>query len=124
MATHGSSEANFLVMHALLSPGEVVVLDPGCQQLYSVTASIGCKLRYSPLRWENGFAPDLVRPRGARPSWYRGAASGLPQALRACSGPRPPRCPPEPAMVLSSLIRPAGRAHPAHSASIKGVTRR
>ena len=64
MATHGSSEANFLIMHALLSPGdEVVVLDPCYQQLYSVAASLGCTLRHWPLRYENGFAPDLEEAR-------------------------------------------------------------
>jgi capreomycidine synthase len=60
MATHGSSEANFLVMLALLSPGdEVVVLDPCYPQLFAIAQSIGCTLLRWPLRWENGFAPDL-----------------------------------------------------------------
>lgn len=60
MATHGSSEANFLAMLALLSPGdEVVVLDPCYPQLFTIAASLGCVLRRWPLRWENGFAPDL-----------------------------------------------------------------
>jgi capreomycidine synthase len=60
MATHGSSEANFLVMLALLAPGdEVVVLDPCYPQLFTVAASLGCVLRRWPLRPENGFEPDL-----------------------------------------------------------------
>ncbi|HET7461933.1 MAG TPA: capreomycidine synthase [Longimicrobium sp.] len=60
MATHGSSEANFLLMLALLSPGdEVVVLDPCYPQLFTIAQSIGCTLRRWPLRWENAFAPDL-----------------------------------------------------------------
>lgn len=60
MVTHGSSEANFLLMHALLRPGdEVVVLDPCYQQLYAVAESLGCTLKHWPLRWERGFVPDL-----------------------------------------------------------------
>ncbi|MGH3761084.1 capreomycidine synthase [Actinophytocola sp.] len=61
MVTHGSSEANFLVMHALLEPGdEVVVLDPAYQQLHGICTAIGCRLRRWRLRPEDGFAPDLA----------------------------------------------------------------
>jgi capreomycidine synthase len=60
MVTHGSSEANFLLMHALLEPGdEVVVLEPIYQQLHAVAASIGCVLRPWPLRPERGWSVDL-----------------------------------------------------------------
>lgn len=60
MATHGSSEANFLLAHALLSPGdEVVVSEPIYPQLAAVAASIGCRLRPWPLRFERGYRPDL-----------------------------------------------------------------
>ncbi|HLX08761.1 MAG TPA: capreomycidine synthase [Thermoanaerobaculia bacterium] len=60
MATHGSSEANFLLSHALLGPGdEVVASDPIYPQLASVAASIGCRLRRWPLRFERGYRPDL-----------------------------------------------------------------
>ena len=60
MATHGSSEANFLMDHALLRPGdEVVVLDPCYPQLYAIAEALGCTLKHWPLRWENGFAPDV-----------------------------------------------------------------
>jgi capreomycidine synthase len=60
MATHGSSEANFLVMNALLHPGdEVIVLDPCYQQLYSLAETIGCRLHRWPLRLEQRFIPDL-----------------------------------------------------------------
>jgi len=65
MATHGSSEANFLMDHALLRPGdEVVVLDPCYPQLRAVAEALGCTLRHWPLRWENGFVPDVEE--GAR----------------------------------------------------------
>src|SRR5581483_3630124 len=41
MATHGSSEAIFLVMHALLERGdEVIVLDPCYQSLVSIAEAI------------------------------------------------------------------------------------
>ena len=60
IATHGSSEAIFLIMTALLSPGdEVVVLDPSYQQLFSIAEAVGCRLKAWPLRFENGFVPDI-----------------------------------------------------------------
>ncbi|MEW1632097.1 capreomycidine synthase [Streptomyces sp. NPDC089173] len=60
MATHGSTEAIFLVMNALLSPGdEVVVIDPGYHSLWSIAESIGCRLKHWRLRPEDGFVPDL-----------------------------------------------------------------
>ena len=60
IATHGSSEAIFLIMTALLNPGdEVVVLDPCYQQLFSIAEAIGCRLKFWPLRFENGFVPDV-----------------------------------------------------------------
>ncbi|HYH78361.1 MAG TPA: capreomycidine synthase [Longimicrobium sp.] len=60
MVTHGSSEANFLLMTALLRAGdEVVVLDPGYQQLHAIAEALGCRLRRWPLRFERGFEPDL-----------------------------------------------------------------
>jgi capreomycidine synthase len=60
MVTHGSSEANFLIMNGLLNAGdEVVVLDPCYQQLFSIAESIGCQLKRWQLRSENNFAPDV-----------------------------------------------------------------
>jgi capreomycidine synthase len=60
MATHGSTEATFLVMNALLGPGDEVVVSAPCyQQLQSNAASLGCRLRHWPLRFEQGFRPDL-----------------------------------------------------------------
>jgi capreomycidine synthase len=60
MATHGSSEAQFLVLNALLRQGdEVVVLEPSYQPLYSIAESIGCELRPWRLRFEKGFRPDI-----------------------------------------------------------------
>lgn len=60
MVTHGSTEANYLVMTTLLDPGdEIVVLDPLYQQLYSLAEAWGCRLRRWPMRFERGFRPDL-----------------------------------------------------------------
>jgi capreomycidine synthase len=60
MVTHGSTEANFLVMNALLRPGdEVVVLDPIYPQLGAIAESIGCRMRPWMLRAEQGWRPDL-----------------------------------------------------------------
>ncbi|MBW4431904.1 MAG: capreomycidine synthase [Pelatocladus maniniholoensis HA4357-MV3] len=60
MVTHGSSEANFLIMNGLLNAGdEVVVLDPCYQQLFSIAESIGCQLKRWQLRGEDNFAPNI-----------------------------------------------------------------
>lgn len=64
MATNGSSEAIYLIMHSLLEPDdEVVVLEPAYQQLFSLAESIGCKLKHWRLRFENSFRPDLGEAR-------------------------------------------------------------
>jgi capreomycidine synthase len=60
MVTHGSTEAIFLVLNALLRPGdEVVVLDPVYPGLGDVARAIGCRLVPWTLRPENGWRPDL-----------------------------------------------------------------
>lgn len=60
MVTHGSSEAIFAVMNALLRAGdEVICVDPAYHSLWSVPRSIGCRLVPWQLRWQDGFAPDL-----------------------------------------------------------------
>ena len=64
MATNGSSEANYLIMHSLLNPDdEVVVLDPAYQQLFSIAESIGCRLKHWRLRADNAFRPDFNEAR-------------------------------------------------------------
>lgn len=62
MVTHGSSEALFLALSALLRPGdEVVVPRPAYQSLVSTVEALGAR----PVPWElsaaDGFAPDLDR---------------------------------------------------------------
>jgi capreomycidine synthase len=60
MVTHGSSEAMYLTMHALLREGdEVIVLDPAYQSLFSIAASIGCKLKPWHLSFNRQFVPDI-----------------------------------------------------------------
>jgi capreomycidine synthase len=64
LVTHGSSEANYLAMSTLLEPGdEVVVQDPGYPQLHAIAQAVGCRLKPWPLRFENGFRPDLEEAR-------------------------------------------------------------
>jgi capreomycidine synthase len=60
MVTHGSTDANFMIMHALLEPGdEVLVLDPCYQQLYGVAQAMGCRLKHWDLRFDRGWRPDM-----------------------------------------------------------------
>ncbi len=60
MATHGSSEANYLLMNVLLEPGdEVIVTDPCYPQLFLIAQAKGCRIKKWPLRFERGFVPDL-----------------------------------------------------------------
>jgi capreomycidine synthase len=60
MVTHGSSEAIYLIMRALLQGGdEVVVLDPSYQSLFSIAGSIGCKLKSWEVSFGRQFVPDL-----------------------------------------------------------------
>jgi capreomycidine synthase len=65
MVTHGSSEANFLLMTALLSAGdEVLVLDPCYPQLFAIAAAMGCRIRRWALKFEDGYRVDLDALRG------------------------------------------------------------
>ncbi|HEV7586679.1 MAG TPA: capreomycidine synthase [Longimicrobium sp.] len=60
MVTHGSTEAIFLVMNALLKPGdEVVMLDPVYPGLGDVALGMGCRVRPWRLRAEHGWRPEL-----------------------------------------------------------------
>ena len=60
MATNGSSEAIFLVMNALLRPGdEVVALDPCYFSYRNMAESKGCELKPWRLRFEQKFVPDF-----------------------------------------------------------------
>jgi capreomycidine synthase len=61
MVTHGSSEAIFLVVNALLSDGgEVVVTQPGYHSLRSVAEALGCVIRLWPLISGRDMGADLT----------------------------------------------------------------
>ena len=56
----GAEEAIFLFMHAVLQPGDHLVVQSPCyQSLFEVARSIGCTVDPWPLREEEGWAPDL-----------------------------------------------------------------
>lgn len=60
MATNGSSEAIFLLMHTLLKPDdEVVVIEPCYPALVHIPESIGCRVKRWHLRFEEQFIPNL-----------------------------------------------------------------
>ncbi len=60
MATHGSTEANYLLHLALVNPGEeVIALASAYQQLWSLAQGLGASVRFWRLRPENRFHPDL-----------------------------------------------------------------
>lgn len=60
LMTHGSSEAIYLVMHALLRTGdEAIVLQPSYQTFSTIPRSIGCSVVPWKLRSRNHFAADL-----------------------------------------------------------------
>jgi capreomycidine synthase len=60
IVTHGSSEAMFVIMNALLAPGdEVVVPSPCYPPLASIPRGIGCRIKQWRFLPEQGFVPDV-----------------------------------------------------------------
>lgn len=60
LVTNGSSEANFVLCHTLLEPGdEVVMMVPNYMQIWGVAEELGALPRAFHLREENAWAPDL-----------------------------------------------------------------
>lgn len=58
--TAGSSEANFLVYMAALSPGDKVIVErPGYPQFRSLATLVNAEIVDLPRRPENGFLPDV-----------------------------------------------------------------
>jgi aspartate/methionine/tyrosine aminotransferase len=60
VVTTGASEANFVVVSALVKPGDHVVVEhPNYPSLYEVPRSLGCEVTLFTLRFEERFKPDL-----------------------------------------------------------------
>lgn len=66
LVTTGTSEANFLTVATLLSPGdEVVVLMPNYMQVHGIARGLGAKVREVWLQEEHGWRIDLDSVRSA-----------------------------------------------------------
>lgn len=62
LVTTGAIEANYLLFHELLSPGDHVIAPyPAYQQLYSVPRAIGCDVSLWPVGPETHYRYDLNR---------------------------------------------------------------
>lgn len=60
IVTTGASEANFVVVSALVKPGDHVIIEhPNYPSLYEVPRSLGCNVSLFTLKFENRFKPDL-----------------------------------------------------------------
>lgn len=60
--TTGASEANFVVVSALVKPGDHMVVEhPNYPSLYEVPRSLGCEVSLFTLRFEDRFKPDWDR---------------------------------------------------------------
>ncbi len=60
IVTTGASEANFVVVSALVKPGDHVIVEhPNYPSLYEVPRSLGCDVSLLTLKFENRFKPDL-----------------------------------------------------------------
>ncbi len=60
ITTIGAAGANHLVFYSLIEPSDSVVsVIPTYQQLYSIPASFGAKVKLLKLRRENNFLPDI-----------------------------------------------------------------
>ena len=60
VVTTGASEANFLVVSALVKPSDHVIVEhPNYPSLYEVPRSLGCSVELLTLNFDQGFKPDL-----------------------------------------------------------------
>ncbi|MFJ1764722.1 capreomycidine synthase [Amycolatopsis sp. NPDC088138] len=79
MVTHGSTEALFLALTALVRPGdEIVVLRPAYQSLSSIAEALGARLVPWILDPADGFRPDLERLRAALTARTRAVVVNFP----------------------------------------------
>ncbi|MFA5398702.1 MAG: aminotransferase class I/II-fold pyridoxal phosphate-dependent enzyme [Methanogenium sp.] len=57
----GAEEAIFLTMHALIHPGDhVIVLSPAYQSLHEIARHIGAEVSYWEMKEEDGWRPDMA----------------------------------------------------------------
>ena len=57
----GAEEAIYITMHALLSPGDhVIVLSPAYQSLHEIARHIGAEVSYWHMKEEDGWRPDMA----------------------------------------------------------------
>ena len=62
VVTTGASEANFVIVSALVKPGDHVLIEhPTYPSLYEVPRSLGCDVTLFTLAYSDGFRPDLDR---------------------------------------------------------------
>ena len=62
VVTTGASEANFVVVSALVKPGDHVIIElPNYPSLYEVPRSLGCDVSLLSLSFEKQFKPDLAQ---------------------------------------------------------------
>ncbi len=60
IVTTGASEANFIIVSALVKPGDNVIIEhPNYPSLYEVPRSLGCDVTLFSLEYSNNFKPDL-----------------------------------------------------------------
>jgi aspartate/methionine/tyrosine aminotransferase len=66
----GAEEAIFLFMHAVLQPGDHIIVHWPCyQSLFEIAKSIGCEVTFWEARLQNKWAPDMDElKRGLRPN--------------------------------------------------------
>lgn len=58
--THGAAGANHHVFYSLINPGDTVIsIMPSYQQLYSIPASLGARVKIMHLKKENGYLPNI-----------------------------------------------------------------
>jgi aspartate/methionine/tyrosine aminotransferase len=75
----GAEEAIFLFMHAVLEPGDHVIVHSPCyQSLAEVARAIGCGVSPWQAREENGWAPDISELEGLRRSNTRAIVVNTP----------------------------------------------
>ncbi|MEX2785472.1 aminotransferase [Streptococcus sp. H49] len=60
LQTNGATGANWLVLYALIEPGDhVISLYPTYQQLYDIPSSLGAEVEFWPIKEELGWLPSL-----------------------------------------------------------------